>query len=60
MKEKTGFSVSKQSGQRSGIDRRKTNLPMEDKEDRRCGTDRRCKWPLFNEWCSPMNRNSNP
>lgn len=56
MEEQDAFRLQKQSGQRNGNDRRKTNIPVDKHEDRRLGRDRRCKWPIINEWCSPMKR----
>ena len=57
MENNDAIQLSGQSGQRKGTDRRKTNDPVWEDQDRRSGYDRRKKWPLINEWSSTLNRN---
>jgi hypothetical protein len=44
------------SGQRCGEDRRKKDVALNGRDDRRKGEDRRCKWPVLNEWSCVLER----
>lgn len=57
MEENKDITLSRKSGQRERGDRRCTCENVDSHSERRSGYDRRQKWPIINEWSSPLSRN---